>query len=88
MSLHGTVVNWPLWIGLVLYTGSAVLLIAAFSGGELSVLDPLQSASFIWTLLAAWLLLAEHVSLRNIAGVAIILAGIILLTSGRGRRKA
>jgi len=87
MSLQGIVANWPLWLGLALYIGAAVLLIAAFSGGELSVLDPLQSASFIWTLLAAWLLLSERVSLRNIAGIAIILAGIIVLTSGRGGRK-
>lgn len=88
MSLQGIAANWPFWLGLAMYIGAAALLIAAFSGGELSVLDPLQSASFIWTLLAAWLLLGEHVSPRNIAGIAIILAGITLLTSARGGREA
>lgn len=83
-SFAGTVANWPLWLGLGLYVCAAGLMIIAFSGGELSVLDPLQSACFIWTMLAAWWILDEHISLHNVGGIGIILAGIVLLTSGRG----
>ncbi len=80
-SLQGLLANWPFLLGLAIYIIAAVLLIISFSGGELSVLDPLQSASFIWTILAAWLILKEQISIPNIVGIAVIISGIVLLTS-------
>ena len=78
-SFVGIIFNWPLLLGFGIYCVSAVLLIVSFRGGELSVLDPLQSASFVWTPLGAWLIVNEILTLMNVVGIGIIVSGILLM---------
>lgn len=79
-SFVGIVFNWPLLLGFGMYAVSAVLLVVSFRGGELSVIDPLQSCSFVWTPIGAWLVVNEVLSVMNIVGIGIIVSGILLMT--------
>ena len=85
-SLSGISI-WLL-LGFISYSISAVLLVLAFRHGELSVFNPLQSAEFIWTLIASWLILKEVISIQNVIGVSIIFLGIIILTIPRGKNES
>lgn len=44
----GLLTNWPLILGGILYIISAVLMLVAFRGGELSVLYPIIALSYVW----------------------------------------
>jgi len=88
LSFNGILLNWPLWSGLGLYSLSAVLLIVSFRGGELSVLDPLQSCSFIWTPLGAFLIVNEIITIPNVIGIAVIVSGIMLMAVANTKVRA
>ena len=81
-SLSGTVLNVPLLIGLCCYAVSAALLILGFRGGQLSTLFPILALSFVWVVIVAALVLQEHVSIANIIGMAVIIVGVLLITTG------
>jgi uncharacterized membrane protein len=79
LTWQGTLFNLPLWVGFISYGCSALLVILAFRHGEMSTLFPFVSLTFIWVLLSSWLILRETISLPNILGIGIIIAGILLL---------
>jgi uncharacterized membrane protein len=76
-----------LWLGFISYALSAALLVLAFKNGELSILNPLQSVEFIWTLIASWLILKEAISIQNVIGISIVLLGVFLLTIPGGKKQ-
>ncbi|MBI4018214.1 MAG: hypothetical protein HY368_01250 [Candidatus Aenigmarchaeota archaeon] len=69
-------------IGFVSYAIAALLFINALRGGELSLLYPLWSLSFVWIFLASSLLLKESVTALNWLGVLLIILGVSFV--GRG----
>jgi drug/metabolite transporter (DMT)-like permease len=82
LSLQGTIFNIPLLIGISLYAISAACLILGFRGGDLSTLFPLVSLTFVWVTIIAWLVLKETITLTNILGMVVILAGVLIITIG------
>lgn len=71
-------IKW-LFIGLVSYGGGAILNIIALRFMPYTVVFPLTSITYIWTMcLSAWLL-HEPISARKIAGVGFILIGAVFL---------
>ncbi len=73
--------NPQLLLGLFLYAASAVFYLNALRGGEVSLVYPLVSVSYIWVLLLSVWLLKEKLTARKMLGVLIIIAGIVLLTA-------
>jgi drug/metabolite transporter (DMT)-like permease len=65
-----------------LYAISAMLLIIALKGGELSVLYPIIALSYIWVILASTIVLKENISTLRWAGVGIIFAGVTIVGIG------
>lgn len=57
----------------------AIFMILAYRFGELSVLQPINSASFIFSLILAALVLHEVITVWQIIGVIVIICGIILI---------
>ncbi len=71
--------NIWLLLGFIIYGIGAISMIIAFKYGELSVLHPVMAFSYIVAFLLSVLALHEPWDWTQIAGVLIIMAGIILL---------
>ena len=61
------------------YALSLVLWVMALSRTEVSVMYPMVSIGFALNALLAWWLLGEALSLQRIAGIAVIMVGVILV---------
>jgi drug/metabolite transporter (DMT)-like permease len=76
------VYNWRLALGVVTYLLSSVLFVKGMSNGELSLLFPMVSVGYICTLLWSHLFFQERVTKAKLAGVGLILVGIVFLGFG------
>lgn len=72
-------------LGLALYGGGALLMIIALKYGELSVLHPMMSAGYVLSLVLGALVLDEHITVLRVIGVAVIIVGLIFLSSTEGK---
>jgi multidrug transporter EmrE-like cation transporter len=61
------------------YALSLVLWVMALSRTEVSVMYPMVSIGFALNALLAWWLLGEALSLQRIAGIAVIMVGVLLV---------
>ena len=75
----------PLIAGLAVYGLGAILMILALKHGELSVLYPLLSLSYVWVAILSVLLFHESMPAPKIAGICIIMAGVATLGKGAHR---
>ncbi|MBS3137663.1 hypothetical protein J4232_04475 [Candidatus Woesearchaeota archaeon] len=80
------ITNYNLIIGIILYGLAAVLLIIALRGGELSVLYPMISTSYIWVALLASYFFGEILSTTKIIGIVAIIIGVTFI--GIGSKKS
>ena len=69
--------NINLYIGAFLYLLSAVLNIYVLHYLNYSVVLPLTSLTYIWTMILSYKILNEKITKRKIAGVSLILLGAI-----------
>lgn len=76
------ITNVPLLSGLVLYGLGAVMMVLALRHGELSVLYPMISLSYVWVAIIAVIVFHEQMNPARIAGIIVIMAGVGVL--GRG----
>jgi len=65
--------------GLVIYFIGAISMVFAYSFGELSVLQPVNSMSLVFAALLAMFVLNESIPIINIAGIVLIISGIIVI---------
>lgn len=68
-----------LWAGLVLYGINTGLLILALRDGELSLLYPVISLTYVWVAIMSVTILGETLTLTKIAGIALICFGVAFL---------
>ena len=73
-----------LFAGYCLYGIFTVLFVYALRHGELSVLYPLISLSYVWVTITAVLAFHESVNPFKIIGVAVIILGVAVLGFGGG----
>lgn len=81
-ELHTLLLNWRLAAGVALYLLSFVFYYLGVREGELSVLYPMVSLGYLWTLLWSRLFFGEPFTQRKLTGLALILAGIVVLNLG------
>ena len=81
-SAEGIITNFWILIGAVAYVGSAVVLLFALKGGELSVLYPIVSTSYIWVTLLSSTLFHEVIGAYKWAGIFLIMVGVSLIGAG------
>ena len=72
--------NVNLYIGGFLYAGSAVLNIILLRYLDYSVVLPLTSLTYIWTMIISYLVLKEKISVKKMAGIVLILVGAVLVS--------
>ena len=74
--------NLRLLFGLFLYGLSSIFFLIALKNGELSVLYPLTSLSYIWISLLSIKMLHEKMNLYKWLGIAAILVGVSMIGLG------
>ena len=81
-NLRALLTNWRLAAGVILFLSSSVFFVFGLREGELSVLYPLVSVGYIFTLLWSRIFFGEPFTKTKFAGVGLILAGVVLVGLG------
>jgi multidrug transporter EmrE-like cation transporter len=73
--------NWPFWLGLGLYGAAFLLYAAALAQLPLNVAHPVLTSGAIATVaLCSWLIFREPFHWTTIAGILLVVAGVMLIT--------
>ncbi|MBR1876819.1 MAG: EamA family transporter [Lachnospiraceae bacterium] len=65
--------------GFVIYAIGALVMTIALGYGELSVLQPVNSMSYVFALILSSIFLTEPITPLMVVGIVIIIAGVILM---------
>jgi multidrug transporter EmrE-like cation transporter len=84
-TVLGILTTRLLFAGYALYGGSAVLLVMALRQGELSLLYPVFTLTYVWVMLLSHFIFGESLNPLKLAGVAVIMCGVAVL--GRASRQ-
>ena len=76
------ITNYNILIGLVLYGIGAVIMIMAFKHGEVTVLYPIITLSYIWVSLLSVYFFGEVMNVYKWIGVLVIAFGIYFIALG------
>ncbi len=74
--------NKSLILGIIIYIISAIIFIPALKGGELSILYPLVSLSYVWVSILSMMILKERMNKTKWLGVSLILVGVAFIGMG------
>ena len=73
------ILNKNLYIGGIMYIIAAILNILVLRYMEYSVVLPLTSITYIWTMLISYKILKENISRKKVMGVCLIIVGAIVI---------
>lgn len=73
---------WFLLLGFCFYGLGALCMLCAFRFGNLSVLQPVLSMNYIFSLFLGALVLKEAVSLTKVIGVIVVICGVVMVAAG------
>ena len=76
-SLSELIKNYNLYIGAGLYLLSAIINIIVLRFLNYSVVLPLTSITYVWTMVISYLFLKEKVGIKKLLGVSFIIIGCI-----------
>jgi multidrug transporter EmrE-like cation transporter len=79
------ITNAPLVFGYSLYGISTMLLVLALRDGELSILYPVISLTYVWVTLLSVYFFRESLNLYKLIGVAVVVTGVAVLGRKEGR---
>ncbi len=77
--LVAAVTSASLIAGLILYGVGALMMVLALQHGELSVLYPVISLSYVWVAILSVLVFHEHMNVFRLAGISVIILGVAIL---------
>ena len=72
--------EWHIAVALACYALSVVIWILALSRVPVSVAFPMLSMAYIVTAVAAWFMLGEALSVTKLAGIGVIILGVIIIS--------
>lgn len=78
-NLKQLLLNFNLYIGGFLYLGGAILNIIVLRKLDYSIVLPLTSFTYVWTMIISYLFLKENISIKKIVGVVCIVLGAIVI---------
>jgi len=73
---------WALILGIVLYAVGALIMLVAYRYGKLSVLQPMLCLSYVFAIFIAVFILKEQISPLKLAGILIVIFGVIMIAGG------
>ena len=65
--------------GSIIYGLGALVMTIALGYGELSILQPINSMSYVFALILSAIFLTEHISWVTIIGIFVIIAGVVTI---------
>jgi uncharacterized membrane protein len=71
--------NRGIWAGVVIYLISLVIYLKALGSGQLSFVYPTFASTFVFVTLISHFALKEEMSMKRIAGIAMIVMGIAIV---------
>ena len=77
--LGAVALNWKLVAAVILYLIPLVLWIHLLRVMDVSLLQPLLALVYVVTPVLAWALLGERVSLVRMAGIGVVIVGVIII---------
>jgi drug/metabolite transporter (DMT)-like permease len=83
LNLKALLTNWKLALGIGGYLVSVLFYMTGISKGEISVLFPMVSIGYAWTMLWSKLFFGESMTRAKFAGLGLILVGCVLLGLGK-----
>lgn len=83
-GLAGLITDIPLVAGYALYALMTVLIVIAFKDGELSVLYPIISLSYVWVTALSYFVFHDSLNTWKMTGLGFIIAGVAVI--GRGSK--
>ena len=75
--------NWRLAAGILLFVLSSLFYLKGIKQGELTILYPMVSFGYVWTLLWSRIFFREPLTRHKFAGLALIMLGIVLLAASK-----
>jgi drug/metabolite transporter (DMT)-like permease len=81
-NLKSLLLNWRLATGIVVFISSSLLYLKGIKVGELTILYPMVSLSYVWTLFWSKLFFKEPFTRAKVYGIFLILLGIVFLALG------
>lgn len=78
-NLKQLIFNYNLYIGVFLYFLSALLNIYILRFLEYSIVLPLTSITYIWTMLLSSFIFHERITMKKIIGLSCVFLGVILI---------
>ena len=75
--------NWRLVAGIALFVLSSLFYLKGIKVGELTILYPMVSFGYVWTLLWSRIFFQEPLTKHKFAGLALIMFGILLLAASK-----
>lgn len=84
-KLHSLARNWRLLAGVFLFCFSSIFFVLGLRDGELSVLYPMVSLGYVFTLFWSRLFFGERLTATKFTGLALILAGVVMVGLGTER---
>lgn len=81
-GIQGFLSNYRLAFGVALYLFSSVFFVMGVAQGELTILYPMVSLGYIWTLLWAYLFFKEPFSRSKVFGLVLIIVGVFCINLG------
>jgi multidrug transporter EmrE-like cation transporter len=78
-SIMQIITNIPLMLGYCLYGVSTLLLVLSLREGQLSLLYPIISLTYVWVTVLSVLIFKETLNPYKIAGLAIVMTGVAVL---------
>ena len=78
--------NWRLALGVFFFCFSSIFFVLGLRQGELSVLYPMVSVGYVWTLLWSRIFFGERMTATKFTGLALILLGVVMVGLGTDRR--
>ena len=65
--------------GFLVFAFGAIVMILAYKYGELSVLQPINSSSYVFSTIIGIVILQEKIHYINIIGIFLILLGVVVI---------
>jgi multidrug transporter EmrE-like cation transporter len=81
-GVKGFITNYRLGFGIATYLLSSVFFVMAVAQGELTILYPMVSLGYIWTLLWSYLFFREPFNRSKVLGLVLIIAGVFCINLG------
>ncbi len=81
-DVHSLIRNWRLAMGVIVFVLSSLLYLKGIKHGELTILYPMVSLGYVWTLFWSRLFFGEPFTKNKFVGLGMILSGIVVLFAG------